>query len=497
MEEYKQAILAFTALKNLIVLIPAFPILAGLFLLFSGRRNSKMVPQTAFFITLLTAVFTFFVSYKCYDPGLVYGFKWHWFESINFGYKIDGMAAVMLMTINLAALIAAFIGQDYFKKQEGNIGFIFSNMLIFLGGMNGVILSVDTIQFYFFYEMMLIPSYFLIAFYGESENCQKTGLKYFIFTHVGAVFLLLAFLFIYSKYGVTDIDSMRSILSALSLAESKFLFLAVFIGFAFKLAIFPFHTWLPDSYNDAPLPVTIMLAAGMINTGIYGMARFLFLFSNETLLYFSYPLIVMAVITQFYGGFMALAENRIKKIIAYSSISQMGYVLVGFASLASNGITGSVMHALNHGLAKALFFMVAGTVVLVTGKQLITEVSGLGSKYKDLGFYATIAGLALLGAPPLCGFTSEWLIFAGGFSTHFKSMIVLSVLATALTTGYSLYFVKRIFYGECPAGLQTVEIPVKMRIAMGLLTVLIFAVGIYPAFIMQLARGAVSLLSRI
>jgi len=393
------------------------------------------------------------------------------------------------MIINFISAIAIFFAQDYFKKYEKDYYFIFANMLIFLGGMNGTILSIDTIQFYFFYEMMLIPSYLLLAFYGESENRQKIGIKYFIYTHVGAVLLLVAFLTIFSMYNVTNIDDMRTLLPTLEVPMAKLLFGLIFLGFAFKMAIFPFHTWLPDTYNEAPLPLTIMFAAAMINTGVYGMARFLYLFSPETIAFYSYPMLVMAVVTQFYGGLMALAETEIKKIIAYSSISQMGYILLGFASMAPLGIMGSVSHALNHGLAKGLLFIIAGTVVLITGKKLITEVSGLGQKYNDLGMYATIGALAILGAPPLCGFTSEWMIFAGGFSTHHKFLVFLSVVATAITTGYALFFVKRIFYGKLSEGMKLEAIPTRMRVVMGLLSFTILAAGVYPAFVVDLARG--------
>jgi NADH-quinone oxidoreductase subunit M len=385
-----------------------------------------------------------------------------------------------------------FFAQDYFAKDKDNHYFIFANLLLFLGGMNGVILSIDTIQFYFFYELMLIPSYLVLAFYGEGEKRSATALKYFIFTHVGAVLLFVAFLGFYSLGGVTSIAALSPMIATLGPAMAQFLFLMVFLGFAFKMAIFPFHTWLPDTYNDSPLPLTLMLAAGMINTGVYGMARFMFLFPHEVLAAFAYPLMVMAVITQFYGGLMALAETNIKKIIAYSSISQMGYILLGFASLMPLGIMGSMAHALNHGLAKGLLFVVAGTVILVSGKKYINEVSGLGAVHKELGIFATIGALAILGAPPLCGFTSEWMIFAGGFASPFKALTMLSVIATAITTGYSLYFVKRIFYGPLPADFVKIEIPGRMMAVMAVLVFCIFAVGIYPAFTTSFAREALN-----
>jgi len=481
-------------LRNMQFLLVAFPVFAGLILLFTGKRHSRLVPGTAFFISLLTTVIVFFLAHQNYLNTVGVVTKSSWFGSVTFGFKFDDLAAIMLLIINFVSTAALFFAQDYFKKFENDYYFIFSNMLIFLGGMNGVILSIDTIQFYFFYEMMLIPSYLILAFYGESEKRSYISVKYFIFTHVGAVLLLVPFLMLYTTNSATNFDDVAAVLATMNPDLAQFVFGLLFVGFAFKMAIFPFHTWLPDTYTEAPLPLTVMLAAGMINTGVYGMARFLFMFPPSVTSQFAYVMMVMAVITQFYGGLMALAATEIKKIIAYSSISQMGYVLFGFSSVLPLGYMGSVFHALNHGLAKGLLFIVAGSVVLVTGKKLITEVSGLGAKYHGLGVCATIGALAILGAPPLAGFTSEWMIFAGGFGTHFKGLAVLSVIASAITTGYSLYFVKRIFYGKLDESIAKEDIPFRMRVTMGIMAAFVLVVGVFPAFITELVKGAAAVL---
>lgn len=481
-------------IRNMSFLVVAFPVFAGVILLFTGKRHSKLIPGTAFFISLVTMALVFVLSLQNYHNPVGVVTSARWFDNVTFGFKFDDLAAVMLLIINFISAAALFFAQDYFKKYEDDYYFIFSNMLIFLGGMNGVILSIDTIQFYFFYEMMLIPSYLILAFYGESEQRKYVSVKYFIFTHVGAVLLLVPFLMFYSINSATNFDAIASTIAALKSGPAELAFGLLFLGFAFKMAIFPFHTWLPDTYTEAPLPLTVMLAGGMINTGIYGMARFLFMFPAEVTSVFAYAMMAMAVITQFYGGLMALAETEIKKIIAYSSISQMGYVLFGFSSVIKIGYMGSVFHALNHGLAKGLLFIVAGTVVLVTGKKLITEVSGLGSRYHGLGVCATIGALALLGAPPLSGFTSEWMIFAGGFSTHFKELAVLSAIATAITTGYSLYFVKRIFYGKLDESIAKEDIPFRMRVTMGIIAAFVLAIGVFPAFVTKLVYGAAAVL---
>ena len=217
----------------------------------------------------------------------------------------------------------------------------------------------------------------MIVYWGGGPRPQATGFKYFVVTHVGAALILISILWILSVTGESGIYTLQSVLAALPRSTLTVLASLFTIGFAVKMAIFPAHVWLPDAHSEAPLPVSVMLSAIMMNMGIYGMIRFLFtLFPPEVSSSLLLPLLIFAVISQWYGGLQALRSTEMKRVAAYSTISQMGYVLIGIASMSALGLKGSIFHMLNHGTAKALLFMSIGAVIHSTGATHLDKVGG-------------------------------------------------------------------------------------------------------------------------
>jgi len=267
------------------------------------------------------------------------------------------------------------------------------------------------------------------------------------------------------------------------------------IGFCVKMAIFPLHLWLPDAHAVAPMPVTIMLAAAMLSMGTYGILRFpLSIFSPARMAPFAVPMIVAGLLSELYGALMALAEQDIKRIIAYSSVSQMGYILFGLGTLTYDGIAGATLHVIYHAIVKALLFMCVGLVIRASGRRNIAELRGLGSAMPVAAICTAVGALAIAGTPPFCIFNSEWMIFSGGFYTAHIGLSILTVFGSLLTVAYALLFVGRIFFGVLPEGLTVKQLPWAMLAPTVLLAILALVGGLFPAPLFDWAMHELPLL---
>lgn len=418
-------------------------------------------------------------------------------QTISLDMRIDSLSLIILLLTSLVTVLAMLFSLEYHKKREiENSNSYYACMLLFAAGMFGVLFSTDMIQFYLFWELMLIPSYLLVTYWGEDKkHSQRIGLKYFIYTHIGAVLILIGILFTFALTGKTDMETAGAYLGAKDVNLIKIIASLFIIGFGIKMAIFPFHSWLPDTYSNAPLPISVMLAGAMSSIGVYGLVRFLFtLFTHDILVSFTYMILIIAIITQFYGAIMALVEKNIKRILAYSSISQAGYILFGIGTVVSIGVGGSILHAVNSGLIKALLFMVVGSVILMTGIRYIDHLGGLAGKMPFTAFAGVVGALALAGIPPMNGFVSEWMILAGGFGTEYTILAVLAVIAGIFTMAYSLRFVKGIFFGELPKKLEsTNETSLKISLVLAILVLLCVVIGVVPTLVTGFIRNALTL----
>jgi NADH-quinone oxidoreductase subunit M len=237
---------------------------------------------------------------------------------------------------------------------------------------------------------------------------------------------------------------------SLPLGMQTFLTLFFLIGFCIKMAIFPLHIWLPDAHTVAPMPVTIVLAAAMLAMGTYGILRFpIALFPLETMQNFAIWMMVAGVVSEIYGTLMALAENHVKRIIAYSSVSQMGYILFGLGSLTEQGMMGGIMHVVYHAIVKTLLFMVVGIILNATREKYINKLGGLAKLLPATSVCAAIGVLGISGMPPLGIFNSEWMIFAGGFQSGYPVFLtVISLIGSLFTVFYGLRFFGKIFFGD-------------------------------------------------
>jgi NADH-quinone oxidoreductase subunit M len=390
-------------------------------------------------------------------------------------------------------LVAVVYSWGYHHADE-RTPYFYTLLLLFAVGMSGTTLADGMFLFYIFWELMLVASCALIAVWGDGERRGAIALKYFIFTHVGSLMVLVGLLLLYDATGSDSFSALRAgvMLAPALVTPVIVLFL---VGFSVKMAVFPLHLWLPDAHTVAPMSVTIMLAAAMLSMGTYGILRFpMSIFSLDQMASFAVPMMVAGVISEVYGALMALAEQDVKRIIAYSSVSQMGYILFGLGTLTFEGVSGATLHVIYHAIVKALLFMCTGLVIRATGRRRMSELTGLARAMPVTAVCLVMGVLSIAGTPPLGIFDSEWMIFAGGFRTDYLWLALLAVFGSLLTVAYALWFGGRLLFGTRPEDVTISEVPWTMLAPTVLLAALALIEGVFPAPLFNWAAQELNLI---
>src|SRR5215218_4990260 len=400
--------------------------------------------------------------------------------------SVHGSRALPSENIESSSQATVLDTQQYVNSQ---VALYFALYLTFSMGMLGTVLATNLIQFYVFFELMLVPSFFLIAFYGYGAR-RRIALMFFFWTHAGAVVLLLGLLAMGFFAGGFDFDTIRANASNIPAQWLPLIVFALVIGLGVKLAAFMLHIWLPYAHAEAPTPVSALLSPAMIGIGAYGLLRLWMELLAGTGSYEQYSLYInmWGLATMIYGGAMALMQDDIKRVLAYSSISQMGYILFGLNSESILGITGGTMMYITHGLGKAILFMMAGSIILQTGTRSMSKLGGLAGKMPYTAVIAMIGALTIIGIPPTSGFMAEWILFNGVLQTATAqmdplrtTMFALGILTTVLSSAYILWMYKRIFFGKIPEQLAHVKDPNwYITATMGVLAALTLIIGVYP-----------------
>jgi proton-translocating NADH-quinone oxidoreductase chain M len=353
--------------------------------------------------------------------------------------SVHGSHAPPSENIESSSQVTVLDTQQYVNSQ---VALYFALYLTFSMGMLGTVLATNLIQFYVFFELMLVPSFFLIAFYGYGAR-RRIALMFFFWTHAGAVVLLLGLLAMGFFAGGFDFDTIRENASNIPAQWLPLIVFALVIGLGVKLAAFMLHIWLPYAHAEAPTPVSALLSPAMIGIGAYGLLRLWMELLAGTGSYEQYSLYInmWGLATMIYGGAMALMQDDIKRVLAYSSISQMGYILFGLSSESILGITGGTMMYITHGLGKAILFMMAGSIILQTGTRSMSKLGGLAGKMPYTAVIAMIGALTIIGIPPTSGFMAEWILFNGVLQTATAqmdplrtTMFALGILTTVLSS---------------------------------------------------------------
>ncbi len=380
------------------------------------------------------------------------------------------------------AIVESTALKEHVNKQSG---LYFALFLVFAMGMLGTVLATNLIEFYVFFEVMLIPAFFLIAFWGVGPR-RRIALMFFFWTHTGAAILLLGFLTIGLSVGSFDFVDIKE--SEIPKDLALLAAVAIIIGLGVKLAAFMFHIWLPYAHAAAPTPISALLSPAMIGIGAYGIIRLIIEFLPMQYADLAIWLHIWGVATMIYGGAMALMQDDIKRMFAYSSISQMGYLLFGLGSFSVLGLSGAEMMYITHALGKGLLFMSAGVLIVTVGTRSISKLGGLAGKMPITATCAVIGALTIMGVPPTSGFMGEWTLFYGALETALEEgstlrMVAfgLGLLATVLTMSYLLWMLKRVFFGKLPENLTKVkEASWYMTAPMMVLAGFTIVLGIYP-----------------
>jgi len=425
----------------------------------------------------------------------------------EFGLALDGLASPFAIMIYALSAILAVYSRPYMEHKfaeqyreahgEGGSaaalaeyvraksGTYHALYLVFAMGMLGTVLATNLIQFYVFFEVMLIPGFFLIAFWGDGPR-RKIALMFFFWTHVGAVVLLLGFLAVGLSAGTFDFAGIAA--AAIDPDIVLVAAVAIAIGLGVKLAAFMFHIWLPWVHGAAPTPISALLSPVMIGIGAYGMFRLIMELLPAAFSELSVWFHVWGLVTMIYGGAMALMQDDLKRLLAYSSISQMGYLLFGLGSQSVLGLAGAEMMYVTHALGKGILFMMAGVIIVRVGTRSISRLGGLAGRMPITATCAVIGALTIAGVPPTSGFMGEWLLFYGALETAVEEgstlryvTFGLGLVATALTMSYMLWMIKRVFFGKMPEGLAgTREAGWHMLAPMMALAGFTVVLGIYP-----------------
>ncbi|HEU0143706.1 MAG TPA: NADH-quinone oxidoreductase subunit M [Nitrososphaera sp.] len=398
--------------------------------------------------------------------------------------SIHGSHALPSKNIESSSQATILDTQQYVNSQ---VALYFALYLVFSMGMLGTVLATNLIQFYVFFELMLVPSFFLVAFYGYGAR-RRIALMFFFWTHVGAVVLLLGLLAMGFFAGGFDFDTIKANAGNIPDQWLPLIVFALVTGLGVKLAAFLLHIWLPYAHAEAPTPVSALLSPAMIGIGAYGLLRLWMELLTGSYEQYSLYINMWGLATMIYGGAMALMQDDIKKVLAYSSISQMGYILFGLSSESILGITGGTMMYVSHGLGKAILFMMAGSIILQTGTRSMAKLGGLAGKMPYTAVIAMIGALTIIGIPPTSGFMAEWILFNGVLQTAAEemdplrtTMFALGILATVLSSAYILWMYKRIFFGKIPEQLAHVRDSNRYITAtMAVFAAMTLIIGVYP-----------------
>jgi NADH-quinone oxidoreductase subunit M len=416
-----------------------------------------------------------------------------WFGEIRIDYflGIDGLSMPMVMLTALISFIASISSFSITKSIKG----YFAMFLLLDTGMMGVFCALDMFLFYVFWEVMLLPMYFLIGIWGGPRR-EYAAIKFFIYTLAGSVLLLVVMIGLYltttdpatggntfNLLAMMHPENMtEGIFATIGSTARMLAFVGLFIGFAIKVPIFPFHTWLPDAHVEAPTAISVILAGVLLKMGAYGLLRISFPIFPEMAIYFQESMIILGVINIVYGALCAMAQTDFKKLIAYSSVSHMGYVLLGMAAFNVEGMTGAVFQMFNHGTITAMLFLLVGVLYDRTHTRGLNDFGGVYNKMPRYSFFTVIAFFAAIGLPGLSGFVSEAFVFLGAFQVA-TTWTIVATLGIVLGAGYMLWTFQRVFMGTLPEKWQDVlpDIDKREIIMLVPLAVIILILGVYPS----------------
>jgi len=482
------------------------PFVGGL-LCWQGERFGVRVPR---WIALITMGLTLVLSLQLWTQGHYaltqaaglpqwqdeFTASWIPRFGINFHLALDGLSLLMVVLTGLLGLMAVLCS---WKEIENNQGFFYLNLMWILGGVIGVFLAIDLFLFFFFWEMMLVPMYFLIALWGHKASDGKTRItaatKFFIYTQSSGLVMLIAILGLvfvhYNATGVWTFNYELLLNTPMSHGVEYLLMLGFFIAFAVKMPVVPLHGWLPDAHSQAPTAGSVDLAGILLKTAAYGLLRFsLPLFPNASA-EFAPIAMWLGIIGIFYGAWMAFSQTDIKRLIAYTSVSHMGFVLIAIYTGSQLAYQGAVIQMIAHGLSAAALFILCGQLYERLHTRDMRQMGGLWSRIKWLPGLSLFFAVANLGMPGTGNFVGEFMILVGSFQVA-PVIIVIGTFGLVFASVYSLIMMQRAYYGPAKSDKPLKGMSPREFLMIMVLVVLLVLLGVYPQPILDTSHAAMS-----
>ena len=486
------------------------PIIGVAAILFSPKDNKNLIRYMSLAITGVTFLFTV-ILYLKFDTTVggmqpAFNVSVPWIEHFYIFYKlgVDGISFPMVILTGLLFLLCVLCSWTIEKAVKG----YFCLLLLLEACVMGVFLSLDFFLFYVFWEVMLLPMFFLIGIWG-GEQREYAAIKFFLYTFFGSLLMLVGIVALYYVSG-QNADSFDILalqggkftdltvkLFGSEFSFDKIFFIAMFIGFAIKVPVFPFHTWLPHAHVQAPTAVSVILAGVLLKMGTYGFLRISFPIFPSSTLYFSECIAWLGLINVIYDALCAMAQNDLKKLVAYSSVSHMGFVMLGLSAMTVQGMNGAVLQMFNHGTSTAMMFLMVGIIYERSHHRWIVRpdgTKGFSGLYTQLPNYTVvfiIGMFASMGLPGLSGFISEALIFLGIYQ-KFTTITVLATIGLLLGAAYLLWMFKRMFFGEVLEEVKEYHDMNLREIGYMLpLCIMVIVFGIYPAPVLNVMKASV------
>jgi NADH-quinone oxidoreductase subunit M len=467
-------------LLTAIVLLPA---LGGLLVAAVPKARTEVLRVIGLAVTVATAALTIYmaVQFKVGNAGFQLVSHHMWIKQFGISWKL-GVDGISLWLVVLTGVLfpIALLGANVTRDLKSYVAW----MLILEAGCLGTFLALDLFLFFLFFEIVLVPMYFLIGGWGY-DNRVYAAIKFFLFTLAGSAFMLvgmLALVFLHQKAtGVLTFDLVQlAEKQALAETTARWVFLAFALGFAVKVPLFPVHTWLPDAHTEAPTAGSVILAGVLLKMGTYGLLRFgLYLFPKAAV-DLAPILLTLAVIGITYGAIVATMQKDLKRLVAYSSVAHLGFIVLGTFAFTSQGISGGVLQMVNHGLSTGALFLLVGMIYERRHTRQIAELSGLQKTVPLLAAAFLVVMLSSVGLPGLNGFVGEFLILLGTFVTH-RWWAVVGATGVILAAVYLLWAYQRVFHGE-PEGenAEMADLNLRERAALLPLIAMIVFLGVYP-----------------
>jgi len=468
------------------------PIFAGLLVLLTGDDDNA---SSARWIALLGSLLAFAVTIPLYtgfnitDGGFQFQEGYSWIPTFNIHYHLgaDGIAVPLILLTSFTTVLVVIAGWEVIQKRVAQY---MASFLIMSGLMIGVFSALDAILYYVFWEAMLIPMFLVIGVWGGPNRVYAT-IKFFLYTLLGSLLMLVAFIYLF--YQTNSFEVVDYYRLPMTLPVQILVFMAFFMAFAVKIPMWPVHTWLPDAHVEAPTGGSVVLAAIALKLGGYSFLRFAMPIAPDAAHYLTGFMIALSLIAVVYIAFVALVQQDMKKLIAYSSISHMGFVTLGFFLFSSIGLEGSIVQMISHGFISSAMFLSVGVLYDRMHSRQIADYGGVVNTMPKFAAFAVLFAMANAGLPGTSGFVGEFMVILGSLQKNFWFAFLAST-TLILGAAYTLWMVKRVFYGEIANShvAQLMDLNKRELLILSTLAILVIGFGVYPQPITQMTHATVA-----